>query len=144
MCFFFARIKSKVSEGVEHIQVQIQRTVSKMLFKSTDELMLICDGTYACHQKSSNNEYQQKSYSGQKKVPICKHFTICTTTRRVPDMAGPFFANENDAEIIKILIEDPHGSCQLLNEGDKLFLDRNLRDAKDILESKSYTVLMPA
>ena len=29
--------------------------VSKMLFDSTDELMLICGGTYARHQKSSNN-----------------------------------------------------------------------------------------
>ena len=35
--------------------------VSKMLFNSTDELMLICDGAYAI----SNNEYQQKSYSVQ-------------------------------------------------------------------------------
>ena len=34
--------------------------------------------------------------------------------------------------------------CQLLNEGDKLFLDRGFRDAKDALESKGFTVLMPA
>ena len=68
--------------------------------------MLICDGTYACHQKSSNTEYQQKSYSGQKKVPFCKHFTIGITTGPVRiDMAGPFYANQNDAEIIKNLIK---------------------------------------
>ena len=59
-------------------------------------------------------------------------------------MAGPFYSNQNDAEIIKNLIEDPHGLCQLLNEGEKLFLDRGFRDAKDVLESKGFTVLMPA
>ena len=37
-----------------------------------------------------------------------------------------------------------HGLCQLLNEGDKLFLDRGFRDAKDVLESKDFNVLMPA
>ena len=59
--------------------------VSKMLFNSIDKLMLICDDTYARHQKSSNNEYQRKPYSGQKKVPLCKPLTICTTTGRVLD-----------------------------------------------------------
>ena len=68
--------------------------VSKMLFNFTDELMLICDGTYDRHQKSSNNEYQRKSYSGLKKVSLCNPSTICTTTGRVLDMAGPFYANE--------------------------------------------------
>ncbi|KAI4473668.1 hypothetical protein M0804_015242, partial [Polistes exclamans] len=34
----------------------------------SDKLFLICDGTYARHQKSSNNAYQRKSFSGQKKV----------------------------------------------------------------------------
>ena len=118
--------------------------VSKMLFNSTDELMLICDGTFARYQKSSNNEYERKFYSGQKKVPLCKPFSICTTTGRVLDMTRPFYANQNDAEIIKNFIEDPHGLCQLLNEGDKLFLDRGFQDAKDVLESKGFTVLMPA
>ena len=32
----------------------------------------------------------------------------------------------------------------LLNEGHELFLDRRFRDAKDVLESKGFTDLMPA
>lgn len=51
-------------------------------------------------------------------------------------MAGPYCANQNDAKIIKILIEDPHGLSQLMNKDDKLFLDREFRDAKDTLELK--------
>ena len=59
-------------------------------------------------------------------------------------MAGPFYANQNDAEIIKNLNEDLHGLCQLLNGGDKLFLDRGFQDAKYVLELKGFTVLIPA
>ena len=59
-------------------------------------------------------------------------------------MAGPFYTNRNDAEIIKNLIEDPHGLCQLLNEGAKIFLDCGFRNAKDVQKSKGFTVLMPA
>lgn len=98
--------------------------IAKKLFNSNDKLMLICDGTYARHQKNSNNEYQRKSYSNQKKVPLCKTFTICTTTGRVIDIVGPYYANQNDAAIIENLIENPHGLSQLINKGDKFFLDR--------------------
>lgn len=61
--------------------------IAKKLFN--DNLLLIYDGTYARHQKSINNEYQRKSFSGQKKVPLCKPFTICTTDGYVVDMLGP-------------------------------------------------------
>ena len=50
--------------------------MAKKLFNINNKLFLICDGTYAGHQKSTNNEYQMKSYSGQKKVPLSKPFTI--------------------------------------------------------------------
>ena len=41
-----------------------------------DQLALIFDGTYIYHEKSSNNEYQRKSYSGKKKRPLVKPFTV--------------------------------------------------------------------
>ena len=44
--------------------------MANKLFNINNKLFLICDGTYARHQKSTNNEYQMKSYSGQKKVPL--------------------------------------------------------------------------
>ena len=34
---------------------------------SDDTLGLVCDATYLYHQKSTNNDYQRRSYSGQKK-----------------------------------------------------------------------------
>ena len=70
--------------------------VPKILFNSSDKLMIICDGTYSRLQKSGKNEYQRKSSSGQKKFPCCEPFTICTTTGRLLDMSGPFYPNQND------------------------------------------------
>ena len=78
--------------------------MAKKLFNTNNKLFLICDGTYARHQKSTNNEYQMKSYSGQKKVPLCKPFTICTTDGLIVDMLGPYLANQNDAEILKSVL----------------------------------------
>lgn len=118
--------------------------MSKKLFNVNDNLFLICDGTYARHQKSTNNEYERKSFSGQKKVPLCKPFTLYTTDGYIVDMLGPYFANQNDAEILKSVIEDSNSLRKFLKEGDIFVLDRGFRDIKDILEKENFRVLMPA
>lgn len=118
--------------------------IAKNLFDIYEYLFLICDGTYARHQKSSNNEFQRKTYSGQKKVPLCKPFTICTTDGYVVDMLDPYPANLNDAEILRTLFQDSNSLCKLLKENDILVLDRGFRDVKDELELKKIRVLMPA
>jgi len=97
--------------------------MAKKLFNVNNNLFLICDGTYACHQKSIN-EYQRKSFSGQKKVPLCKPFNLCTTDGYIVDMLGPYLANQNDAEILKNVIENPNGLRKFLKEGDIFVLDR--------------------
>lgn len=79
-------------------------TTAKKLYETKDhQLIFICDGTYIHHRKSSNNEYQRKSYSGQKKVLLCQPFTICTLNGFVIDILGPYTANMNDAEIMSHL-----------------------------------------
>lgn len=118
--------------------------VAKRLYNIGNQLALIFDGTYVRHEKISNNEYQRKSYSGQKKVPLCKPFTTCTTNGYIVEMLGPFYANKNDAQIMKIAIEEPNGLGYLLREGDICIVDRGFRDVKDYLEERGYTVLMPA
>jgi len=67
-----------------------------------NRLFLICVCTYI--QKSSNNEYQRKSYTDQKKISLCKPFT-CAADRFIIDMLGPSYANQNDPEIIVIVIK---------------------------------------
>lgn len=73
------------------IHLQLQKKLHDDL---NDELILICDETYARYEKRSNNEYQRKSYSPQKKVLLCKPFTICTTDGYIVDMLGPYYAKQ--------------------------------------------------
>ena len=114
------------------------------LYGVENQLAIICDGSYIRHQKSSNNEYQRKSYSGQKKVPLCKPFTICTTNGFVIDVLGPFYATQNDAQILQISLSDLNGLRSILKKGDIFILDRGFRDVKKFLENEGYQVLMPA
>lgn len=108
------------------------------------QLVLICDGTYIRHEKSANNEYQRKSYSVHKKVPLCKPFTVCTTDGFVVDVLGPFYATKNDAEILRTVLNNPNGLSKLLKKGDIFVLDRGFRDVISELQEKGYQTLMPA
>lgn len=54
-----------------------------------------------------------------RKTPLGKPFTICTTDGYVVDMLGPYYANENDATILKNVLSDKTtGLSDLLMEDD--------------------------
>ena len=117
---------------------------ARQLFRMRDDqVALIMDGTYIRHQKSSNNSFQRRSFSGQKKVPLCKPFTICTTNGLIVDFAGPFSGTANDAAIVKEVLKDS-SLRSLLKPGDLLIVDRGFRDAVPAMESLGFKVLMPA
>lgn len=110
---------------------------AKKLFGLSDQLALVFDGTYLRHQKSKNNTYQRKSYSGHKKTALCKPFTICTTNGFVVDLPGPFLATENDATIIKKVMSDSNGIISIMKPGDVCIVDRGFRDAVVFLEQQN-------
>lgn len=58
-------------------------------------------------------------------------------------MTGPYYAYQIIAEMITNLIDDTYGLGQLMNKGDKFFVDGKFRDAKDVLKSEGFKVLMP-
>lgn len=119
--------------------------ISKALFNTTDDqLIIICDGTYIFHEKSTNNEYQRKSYSGQKKSHLCKPFTICATDGYIIDFAGPYYGTQNDATIMKIVLDDSLGLQTLLHQNDLIIADRGFRDVESYITKKGYKLLMPA
>ncbi|XP_058806333.1 uncharacterized protein LOC131672854 [Phymastichus coffea] len=118
--------------------------IAKILFNLGDRLGLVCDGTYLRHQKSSNNMYQRKSYSGQKKTALCKPFTITTTNGFTVYVEGPYNANLNDAAILKEILCSAGGLNNILEKGDYFILDRGFRDVVPFLTSKGFNVLMPA
>lgn len=104
------------------VKNQTSDTVRK-LYKVNDELVLIFDRTYIYHEKSCNNGYQRKSYSVQKKAPLCKPFTICTSNVYIVEMEGPFYVNQNDAEILKILLDKSNGLQAIMKRGDICVVD---------------------
>lgn len=119
--------------------------VVKKLFNITeDQLVVICDATYLYHQKSKNNEYQRKAYSGQKKTHLCKPFTICCTDGYVLDLPGPYPANMNDAQILKSIMSQDSGLRSIFRPGDVFIVDRGFRDVQQFLEDNGFIVLMPA
>lgn len=109
-----------------------------------DQLLLIADGTYLRHQKSSNNEYQRKSYSGQKKCHLAKPFTICMPDGYIVDVLGPFHGIVNDAQILKHLLQMDNEFNDLIQANDVFVLDRGFRDVVSSLKEKGFKVLMPS
>lgn len=59
-------------------------------------------------------------------------------------MLGPFYANQNDAQIMKIVMQDRNGLRTLMKNGDLCIVDRGFRDVKTYLEEEGYRILMPA
>ena len=85
-------------------------------------LVLIADGTYCKIQKSNNNEFQYKTYSGQKKDSLFKPFIICCADGYIIDCYGPFPANDNDSKILNYVIETDEDLKKLLIPNKTLFL----------------------
>ena len=59
-------------------------------------------------------------------------------------MLGPYSANLHDSEILKIILQDPNGLCELYAENDFVVLDRGFRDMKDKLGLEKINILMYA
>ena len=79
--------------------------VAKNLFDATDEqLILVADGTYCYCQKSSNNNFQRKTWSTHKGRHLVKPFVICTSDGLIVDIYGLFEANKNDASILTTIL----------------------------------------
>ena len=60
------------------------------------------------------------------------------------DVTGPYYANQNDANILKSTLEEPDGLKSDLKKGDIFVLDRGFRDVVQDLEAKGFKVLKPA
>jgi hypothetical protein len=92
--------------GVEHLTrdewlSHNTTQVTELFLKNDNQLVLIADGTYCFIQKSSNNEFQRKTYSGQKKRHLVKPFVVCAADGTIVDIYGFFDAKKNDAKIME-------------------------------------------
>lgn len=69
---------------------------------------------------------------------------MCNTNGFVTDMLGPYTENMNDAEIMKVILNDPNGLIKLLKKDDIIVVNRGFRDVIVNLEELGFKVLMPA
>jgi hypothetical protein len=93
----------------------------------TSNLVLIADGTYHKIEKSANNEFQYRTYSGQKKDNLFKPFIVCCADGYIVECYGPFAANKNDATILDYIIENDNDFKNLLLSNETtLILDRGM------------------
>ena len=120
-----------------------QSKLAKILIPES-ELILICDCTYAYHQKSRNNLFQRKSYSMHKHANLCKPFTVCTTDGFILEMFGPYLGTSNDASIMRDLLTNNKDFLSLLRKGDCFVVDRGFRNVVSLLQEKGFVVRMPS
>ena len=85
----------------------------------------MADATYIRIEKSFNNEFQYKSWSGQKKDSLVKPFLICCTDGYIIDLYGPFPANQNDATIFEYILSTDNDLQNILQPNKTIaILDR--------------------
>lgn len=108
-----------------------------------EKVMLICDGTYFFIDKSRNYVHQKKTYSSQKKRNFLKAMNVTTCDGTIVYIIAPFPAVQNDASILKYMIEETT-MFDNLAEGDILLLDRGFRDVVPVIEEKGLVVKMPS
>ncbi len=99
---------------------------------ATDNLVVIMDGTYNQIEKSANNDFQYKTYSGQQCQNLLKPFLVCCADGYIIDCYGPFPGNTNDATILKYILEkdkdlenilEPFKTTIILDRGNNLLPD---------------------
>jgi hypothetical protein len=89
-------------------------------------LAVIADGTYTRIEKSANNNFQYLTFSKQKLDHLIKPFILCCADGYFIDCYGPFEGNENDAAILKYILESDEELKRFLLPPEKimLFLDK--------------------
>ena len=89
----------KYNLGVDHLSrnewVSNNSQIATELFcTNKDQFIIIADGTYCYCQKSSNNFFQRKTYSVQKKQHLVKPFVVTASNGRIVDIFGLYEATK--------------------------------------------------
>jgi len=70
--------------------------------------------------------------------------TICSSDGRIVDLHGPYFAVNNDAQIILDTLKQNSDLSELLRPNDVIILDRGFRDcSKELAETYEFIVHLP-
>ena len=103
--------------------------LAKEIFNAKEsQLILVVDGTYCYCQKSSNNYFQRKTFSVQKKKHIwLNHFLFSTSNGKIVDVFGLHEATKNDTSIMNDVLLGDENLRKVLHPGDIILLDGGFR-----------------
>lgn len=104
--------------------------------------VIVCDGTYIFIEKSRNYAFQKSTYNDQKKSNFVKIMMCVTCDGTIIYALGPYPAVQNDASILKSIIETTD-AFDYFQENDVIILDRGFRDCISFVRSKGFDVRMP-
>jgi len=108
----------------------------KKLYELNDQLVLryLMERIFMKKVRITINENRTLD---KKKLPkLYKLFTICITNGYIVEMKGPFYATQNNVEIIKILLNDPNGLPKIMKASDICIVDRE--DVVKELKERRY------
>ena len=124
------------------------RTLAQsLLADSKDQAILVLDGTYIYINKSSNFQFQRRSYSIHKGRSLVKPMVIVSTTGYFVSVLGPYFSDtkNNDASILnQILHQNVEQIKNWIKPNDIFVVDRGFRDSLTLLADLGIQAEMPA
>lgn len=135
--------------GLEHVNRDILKhnmtDISRALFceNSPENIISIWDATYVYIQKSSNYEFQRRTYSMHKRRPLIKPMMVVSPNGYILEVFGPYPANLNDAEILKKILSENNSLRETFIENDVFLVDRGFRDSISALQTSGYVACMP-
>lgn len=125
---------------LEHMTPQ-----ARMLYCNNDphRVVTIWDATYIFCDRSGNYKFQKQTYSGQKKRNFVKPMVCVCPDGYIVDIFRPCMATENDATIMRKIIENYSDVLRVLQPSDVIVVDRGFRDVVPFLESLKFIVKIP-
>lgn len=117
--------------------------LSQKLYNAAESAVVTFDATYVFTIKSSNYEFQKKSYSVQFGRNLVKFMLCVSTNGLIVASYGPFDARKNDATILLEIMNEAETVFGLLRGGDVIVVDRGFRDSIPALRSRGFIVKVP-
>lgn len=108
-----------------------------------DVVVLTLDGTYVFTIKSSNFEFQKKSFSDQFKRNLVKFMMVVSTNGFIAAAYGPFEGQMNDANILDKILNVQDNIFQHLRAGDVVIVDRGFKTISAALRNRGFLVKSP-
>lgn len=118
-----------------------------LLAETSDQVILVLDGTYIYINKSNNFQFQRRSFSMHKGRPLVKPMVIVTTSGYYVSILGPYFADNknNDSSILKHIMNNNIEEIKSwVRPNDIFVVDRGFRDSVELLKDLGIQPEIPA